>query len=107
MIRTINQGNFYINDRETSHYTVVSCFQCTLANSRDIFAGNNTAFDCIDKFKAFASFLRLDLKPYMAILTTTTRLTNKFAFDFNFFGDCFTIGNLWLTNICFNFEFAL
>ena len=62
----------------------------------------------VDELKAFALFVLTKTQPYMAVLTATTRLTNKFTFGFNsIFADGFTISNLWLANIGFNSKFTL
>ena len=65
MIGTVDQGHLDIHNREPGQNAIVRGLLNALVDGGDIFTGNNAALDRIDKFVAFSSLLRLDLKPDM------------------------------------------
>src|SRR6185369_3090479 len=106
MVGTVNKRNLEVYDRESSHNTGIHCFPNTLVDCRNIFTWHNSALDRIDKLVTLARLLRLKFKPYMAVLTTTTGLTYKLAFNLDLLGNRLTVSNLRLADIRINLEFA-
>ena len=78
----------------------------TCVNSGDIFLGNGTAHNLVDKLVALTAFIGFDTKLNMAVLTLTTRLTGVLGVDFGIRSDCFLIGNLRSAYVGFNLKFT-
>src|SRR5699024_9152915 len=95
-----------IDERVACKQTVFGSLNYTLLNRTDVFAWYNTTDDFIDEFKTCTFFIRFKLNIYVTILTTSTRLADKFTFSLCGTADRFTICNLWSTNVCFHFEFS-
>src|SRR5947209_5491058 len=106
MIRAIVKGCFYVDHRIASDDAVIQCLLNTVFDRPDIFFWNNTANDAVDKFKAFAAFIRLDFDPYVTILTMTASLSDMLALSLSLPCDGFTIGDLRSAHVCLNFELA-
>ncbi|KAF5036814.1 hypothetical protein DSECCO2_571250 [anaerobic digester metagenome] len=85
---SVEQHNFYIHNREAGKYTVGKGFQDAFVNRRDIFAGNGTALDFVDKFVTFA-FVGLNTDLRLCKLAFTTGLFGVAVFDFHFLADGF------------------
>ena len=74
MVRTIIEGCLDIYYWVTSDNTTSQCVFHTFLNWFAVFLRNDTTFDLVDEFEAFAWFVWLKLNPNITILTTTTRL---------------------------------
>ncbi len=75
VVATIVQFSLNVNNWITGENTVAHGFDNTLLNRLDVFAWNHTTLDRVDEFKALApASFWLKAKPYVTVLTTTTRL---------------------------------
>ena len=88
--------------------TALHCLLNTFIDSGDVFFRNRTTNCRIYEFVVVFSICADRVETYftVTILTTTTRLTNEFTFNVNFFAECFFVSYLRSTNVSFYFEFS-
>src|SRR5690606_8773310 len=110
VIGTIVQRRFDTQQRIAGQTAVLHLLFDTLLNSRDVFLGNHTTNDLVHKDEVLAIFniqrQRLKLHFYVTVLTTTTGLTNKLAFNVNRLADTLTVRNLRLPDVGLYLELA-
>ncbi|OAD21469.1 hypothetical protein THIOM_002760 [Candidatus Thiomargarita nelsonii] len=81
-------------------------FLYPFVNSGDIFFGDHTPYDFVDKFVTGARLFGFYFEPNMSVLSASTRLAYKFAFLFYDLADRFAVGHLWSTNVGFDIKFS-
>ena len=106
MVRTIVQGNLTVYDRITSQYTGLHGATDTVVNSGDVFLGNRTADDGVDKLVTLAALVGLNLDLNMTVLALTTGLTGVLVIHISQLANGFLVGYLGLTNIGLYLEFT-
>ena len=62
MVGTVEAGDPDIDQREASDNTILGGLLGTCTNGRDVFTGNNTALDLIDKLETTTRLKRLKAK---------------------------------------------
>ena len=107
MIATIVNSSFKVYQWVSSDNTICSRLLDTFIDWFDVFLWNYTTNNGINEFVSFTSFQRFNAKVYVTVLSTSTRLTNELMFCFGHLLKAFFVSNLWLTNVSFNFKFAL
>src|SRR5690554_3848638 len=111
MVGTIKQGYLNVDHWVASKNTILQLLKATFVYCRHVFTWHNTTNDFVNELIAFFTVFtlvgeRFNFKPYVTVLTTTTGLTHKLTFLLNTLTNSFAIGNLWLTNVSFHFEFT-
>src|SRR5690606_34639633 len=113
VVGTIKHGCLQADQRIAGNDAVLHLLFDTLLDRRDVFLRNHTTHNLVGENQAFGDvavcvhvWLR-EADPAVTELTATTGLTNELAFDFDVvFGDLLAIGNLRLTDVGFDVEFA-
>src|SRR6185295_5300618 len=105
MITAVEQSHLNIDDGIAGEHPIIECFANALLNRRDIFAGNRSTLDAVDKFETAARHLGFQLDPNIAVLATTAGLAHKTALLLDRFSHGLAIGNLGLTDTGADTEF--
>src|SRR5258706_6173583 len=104
---TIDQSDFYVNNRISGKHAVFCSFFNTLFNRPDIFFGNGTAHNLVYKYDTASAFARLQREYNMPILTFTTGLLRVFVIDFlDCLGDGLAKLHTRSAYICLHLKFA-
>ncbi len=103
MIRSVVKSNLNVNYRIACKHAGLHSALDTCVDCGDIFLGNNTAGDGVDKFIALAG-VGLDLDLNVTVLAVTAALTGEFGVGIGFLTDGFFISNLGLTYVCLDVE---
>lgn len=105
MVRTVEQGDLDVEDREAGDNTGVQGLLDALVDGRDVLLGHDAADDSVDELVAEALLHLLELDDGMAVLTATTGLTDELALGLlNVVTSGLAVGNLGLTNVSVNLE---
>ncbi len=109
MVRTIVQCRLDVNHWIASDNTTGQSILNTLLDCCTIFLRNNTTLDFVNEFKDFFAVFWKWFKsnPNITILTTTTRLLSMLTLRFGHTANRLAVGNLWLTDVCFDVKFSL
>ena len=95
MIRTVVQGDLYVNNRVTCEHAAEHCALNTLVDRRNIFLRDRAADNGIDKLVAlFGVRIQLDLN--MTVLAAAAGLTGILFINIGIAGNGLLISNLRL-----------
>ena len=78
-IRTVEQGDLDVEDREAGDNTGVQGLLDALVDGRDVLHGHDAADDSVDELVAEALLHLLELDDGVAVLTATAGLTDELA----------------------------
>src|SRR6478609_10176255 len=107
MVRTMEQSNFKVCNRESCQATIVQTFLETFFNCRDKFSWNHTTYDFVYKLKTNVSFIcRAKFKHDIGKFTTTTSLFLINLSMFNFLRESLSVSYLRSTLIDLNTKLA-
>src|SRR3989344_7971677 len=81
--------------------SVIRSFFNALLNSRNVFSGDNAAFDFVFPFKTLASCQGPHSQPAMAVLAPAARLPDILAFSFSLAPNSFFVSHLGLAHVGF------
>src|SRR5215468_9326248 len=99
MIGPIVKSDFDILDLITGEDTCLQSLGDALLNRTDVFLGDGSADNLIDKFKSFSRFVGLQNDFDVAILASPTRLPNEFTLGFGSFSNGLSVRDLRLTHV--------
>ena len=83
VVRTVEQGNLNVEDREAGDNTGVQGLLDALVDGRDVLLGHDAADDSVDELVAEALLHLLELDDGVAVLTATAGLTDELALSFS------------------------
>ena len=107
MVRTVEQGDLNVEDREAGDNTGVQGLLDALVDGRDVLLGHDAADDSVDELVAEALLHLLELDDGVAVLTATAGLTDELALSLlDVVTSGLAVGNLGLTNVSVNLELA-
>ena len=106
MVRTVVQGNLYVNYIVACENTCLHCAADTCINSGNILFRYSTANDLVDELISLAGLVGLDCNLDMTILTFTAGLSCILAILIHSLGNSLLVRNLGLAYICLNLKFT-
>ena len=104
--RTVQKDHLHVNRLVSGNNPVFKSVLTTLFNARYIFLRNRTTNHFGLEHKTFTRFRRLDRENNVAVLSTTTTLTNELCFIVCMFTNRFAVGYHRLPDVGFHVEFT-